>query len=67
MICPDGELYELVIGAEHPALPNETADPVSMRKEELKKLADLHPRDYLVYAYNALSRVVELLLEQRSG
>ena len=67
VVCPDGELYELVIGAEPPSFPDETADPVSLRKEELKKLDDLHPRDYLVYAYNALTRVVEILLEQQGG
>ena len=65
VVCPDGELYELVVGVELPPYPGEPADPVSMRKEELKKLDDLHPRDYLVYAYNALTRVVEILLEQR--
>jgi hypothetical protein len=27
----------------------------------------LHPREYLVYAYNALTRVVEILLEQQEG
>ena len=26
------------------------ADPVAMREEEMKKLEDLHPRDYIVYA-----------------
>jgi len=66
VVCPDGELYELLIGAELAPFPDETADPLSMRKEELKKLDDLQPRDYLVYAYNALARVVEILLEQRS-
>jgi hypothetical protein len=65
VLGPDGELYELVIGMEAP-LPDEPADPVSLRKEELRKL-DLHPVDYLVYAYNALTRVVEILLEQRSS
>lgn len=65
VLGPDGELYELVIGMEAPPF-DEPADPVSLRKEELKKL-DLHPRDYLVYAYNALTRVVEILLEQQSG
>jgi len=67
VVCPDGELYELVMGVEVPPLPDEPADPVSMRKEELKKLDDLHPRDYLVYAYNALTRVVEILVEQRES
>ena len=29
------------------------------------KPLELHPRDYLVYAYNALTRVTELLMEQQ--
>jgi hypothetical protein len=64
VVCPDGELYELLMGVELPSFPDESADPVSMRKEELRRLDDLHPRDYLVYAYNALTRVLEMLLEQ---
>ena|SRR3990170_2044625 len=56
----DGELYELVIGMD---FSGEATDPVAARNEEMKKL-DLHPADYLVYAYQALSRVTELLLEQ---
>jgi hypothetical protein len=64
VVCPDGELYELVMGVELPSSPDEQANPVSTRKEELRKLDDLHPREYLVYAYNALTRVVEILLEQ---
>jgi hypothetical protein len=46
-------------------LPDEPGDPVAMRKEDLKKLDDLHPCDHLVYAYNALTRVVEMLMEQQ--
>jgi hypothetical protein len=65
VVCPDGELYELVMEMELPSFADEPPDPVSMRKEELKRLDNLHPRDYLVYAYNALTRVVETLLEQR--
>jgi hypothetical protein len=63
VVGPDGELYELVMGLELPPGPGEPADPVSLRKEELKRL-DLHPRDYVVYAYNALTRVVEILAER---
>ena len=63
VVGSDGELYELTVGLELPPAPGEPADPVSMRKEEMRKL-DLHPRDYVVYAYNALTRVVEILLEQ---
>ena len=66
VVGPDGELYELLMGLEPPPGPGEPADPVSMRKEEMRKL-DLHPRDYVVYAYNALTRVVEILLEQEEG
>ena len=63
VLAPDGELYELRMGQELPVIDLEMADPVALRKEELKPL-ELHPRDYLIYAYNALTRVVELLLEQ---
>jgi hypothetical protein len=63
VLAPDGELYELRMGQELPVIDLEMADPVALRKEELKPL-DLHPRDYVIYAYAALTRVVELLLEQ---
>jgi len=66
VVGPDGELYELVMGLEPPPGPGEPADPVSMRKEEMRRL-DLHPRDYVVYAYNALTRVAEILLEQEGS
>ena len=66
VVGADGELYELTMGLELPPAPGEPVDPVSMRKEEMRKL-DLHPRDYVVYAYNALTRVVEILLEQEEG
>ena len=63
VLAPDGELYELRMGQDVPALELEMADPVALRQEELKPLA-LHPRDYVIYAYNALTKVVELLLER---
>ena len=63
VLAPDGELYELRMGQDVPALELEMADPVALRQEELKPL-DLHPRDYVIYAYHALSKVVELLLER---
>ncbi len=62
VLGPDGGLYEIEIGQETPVFDFEMADPVALRKEELKPL-DLHPRDYVIYAYNALVQVVELLLE----
>jgi hypothetical protein len=40
---------------------------VQSRDETLKKLEDLHPRDYVVLAYSALTQVTELLLESAAG
>jgi hypothetical protein len=56
----DGELYELEMSID---FSGDTGDPVAARDEHLKKL-DLHPGDYVVYAYHALTKVVELLMEQ---
>ena len=66
VLAPDGELYELEIGQDMTALALDQTDPVALRDETLKKLEDLHPRDYIVYAYSALTRVVELLLERQA-
>jgi hypothetical protein len=67
VVGEDGELYEFRIGVDFEGVAlSGFEDPVSLRKEELHKL-DLHPRDYIVYAYNALTAVVELLLEQRAN
>lgn len=65
VLAPDGELYELRMKQGVPQFDFEMADPVAMREEELKPL-DLHPRDYLIYAYNALTVVCELLLERQA-
>ena len=65
VLAPDGELYELEIGQDLTALALDQADPVALRDEKLKKLDDLPPRDYVLYAYSALTKVVELLLERR--
>jgi hypothetical protein len=66
VLAPDGELYELVMGQDVTALALDQTDPVAMREEKLEKLEDLHPRDYVVYAYSALAKVVELLLERQA-
>ena len=66
VLAPDGELYELEMGQDMTALALDQTDPVALREERLKKLEDLHPRDYVVYAYSALTRVVELLLERQA-
>ena len=64
VLAPDGELYELEMGQDIAALALDQTDPVALREERLKKLEELHPRDYIVYAYSALARVAELLLER---
>jgi|SRR5579884_1007895 hypothetical protein len=65
VVAPDGELYELQMGVDLEGLdPSGYADPVALRNEELKKI-DLHPRDYVVYAHNAITRIAELLLERQ--
>jgi hypothetical protein len=63
VLAPDGELYELQMMQQVPDSDFEMADPVALRDEELKPL-DLHPRDYVIYAYNALTKVTELLLKR---
>ena len=64
VVCEDGELYELEVGLDHESIElTGSWDPVTARKETLKPL-EMHPRDYVVYAYNALLAVTEHLLEQ---
>ena len=66
VLASDGELYELEMGQDMTALALDQTDPVALREERLKKLEDLHPREYIVYAYSALTQVVELLLERQA-
>ncbi len=66
VLAPDGELYELEMGEDVTALALDQTDPVALREEKLKKLEEMHPRDYVVYAYNALTKVVEILLERQA-
>ena len=61
VVCEDGELYELKMSID---FSDEAADPVSARDEKLTKLEELHPRDYIVLAYEALTRVTEHLMER---
>jgi hypothetical protein len=58
----DGDLYELEISIDS---SRQMLDPIGGRDEKLAKL-DLHPRDYILYAYDALTKVTELLLEQQA-
>ena len=63
VVGEDGELYELEMQID---FSDDVVDMVQAREETLKKLEDLHPRDYVVLAYNALAQLTELLLEQRA-
>ena len=64
VVCDDGELYELEFGIDHDSIElSGSWDPVTARKETRKKL-DLHPKDYIVYAYSGLVAVTEQLLER---
>lgn len=66
VVCEDGALYELEFGIDHESIElTGSWDPVTARKETKKKL-DLHPRDYIVYAYNGLVAVSDHLLERRA-
>ena len=64
VLAPDGELYELEMRQDMTALALDESDPVALRDERLQPL-ELHPRDYIVYAYAALTKVVELLPERQ--
>ncbi len=63
----EGELYELEFGLDHESIElTGSWDPVTARKETMKRI-ELHPRDYVVYAYNGLVAVTEHLLEQQES
>ncbi|MCY3507220.1 MAG: hypothetical protein OXH41_13770 [Chloroflexi bacterium] len=67
VVAEDGELYELEFGVDHDAVEiTGSWDPVTARKEEKRPL-DLHPRDYVVYAYSGLMAITEELLERAAG
>jgi len=65
VLASDGELYELEMRHDLPDADMEVADPVALRDEKMKAL-DLHPLEYVVYAYEAVRAVTELLLERES-
>lgn len=64
VVGDDGELYELEMKIDFGEEFGDVVDPVQARDETLRKLEDLHPRDYIVLAYNALTQLTELLLER---
>jgi hypothetical protein len=61
VVGEDGGLYELEVEID---FGDDVVDMVQAREERLKKLDDLHPRDYVVLAHNALTQLTELLLER---
>jgi hypothetical protein len=67
VVADDGELYELQMGVDHESIElMDSWDPVTARKETLKKI-ELHPLDYLMYAYAGLTAVTEQLLEAQAA
>ncbi|MEX2226600.1 MAG: hypothetical protein WEB52_09145 [Dehalococcoidia bacterium] len=64
VVGEDGELYELELQIDFGDDFSDAVDIVQARDETLKKLEDLHPRDYIILASNALSQLTELLLER---
>jgi hypothetical protein len=64
VVGDDGGLYELEMKIDFGEEFGDVVDPVQAREETLKKLEDLHPRDEVVLAYNALTQITELLLER---
>lgn len=67
VVAEDGELYELEMKIDFGEEFGDVIDPVQAREENLKKLDELHPRDYVVLAYNALTQLTEILLEREDG
>lgn len=67
VVAEDGTLYELEMKIDFGEEFGDVIDPVQARDETLAKLEDLHPRDYVVLAYNALGQLTELLFERRAG
>ncbi len=61
VVGEDGGIYELEIEID---FNDDVVDMVQAREERLKKLDDLHPRDYIVLAHNALTQITELLLAE---
>jgi hypothetical protein len=61
VVGEDGKLYELEMELD---FGEDVVDMSQARDERLKPLTNLHPRDEIILAYNALSQITELLLEQ---
>jgi hypothetical protein len=66
VVGDDGGLYELQMKIDFEQEFADLVDPVQARDETMKKLDDLHPRDYIILAHNALTQLTELLVERES-
>ena len=64
VVGEDGGLYEMEMKIDFGEEFGEVIDPVQARDETLKNLEDLHPRDEIILAYNAIGQLTERLLEQ---
>lgn len=64
VVGEDGGLYELEVQIDFGEDEGGVVDIVQARDETLKKLENLHPKDHVILAYNALNQLTELLLEQ---
>ena len=67
VVTEEGDLRELEMVIDFGEEFGDVVDPVQARDETLKPLEDLHPRDYIVLAYNALNQLTELLLEREDA
>lgn len=65
VVMGDGELYELEIGVDFKEMSESMVpDIFYARREKVTKLDDLHPLDYIGYAYSGLRELTRLLLER---
>jgi hypothetical protein len=67
VVAEDGNLYELEMKIDFGEELSGNVDPVQARDETLNPLENLHPRDYVILAYNALTQLTELALERGGG
>ena len=67
VVTERGELRELKMQINATDEFGDMVDMVQSRDEDLVELEDLHPRDFIVLAYNALNQLTELLLEREEA
>lgn len=63
VVDENGRLCELEISIDFGEEFGEVIDVVQSREEKLKPLEDLHPRDQIILAYNAINQLTALILE----